>query len=40
MLEVRPEMGETIKGYARYGFAPVTDVESLPRPGEFLAINF
>jgi ribosomal protein S18 acetylase RimI-like enzyme len=40
LLEVRPEMQETIKAYTRYGFAPLEDAENLPRPGEFLAIRF
>ena len=38
LLEVRPEMKDTIKGYARYGFAP--DDNDIPRLGEFLAIQF
>ena len=38
LLEVSPEMNDTIKGYGRYGFAP--DDRDLPRPGEFLSIRF
>lgn len=38
LLEVGPEMKDTIKGYGRYGFAP--DDQDLPRPGEFLSIRF
>jgi len=40
LLEVRPEMQDTVKAYARYGFAPVEGGVDLPRPGDFLAINF
>jgi GNAT superfamily N-acetyltransferase len=40
LLEIGPEMQDTIKAYARYGFAPVEGEEDLPRPGEFLAIRF
>ena len=38
LLEIRPEMKDTLEGYWRYGFVP--ESESLPRPGAFLAIRF
>ncbi len=38
LLEVGPEMKDTIKSYGRYGFAP--DDRDLPRAGEFLSIRF
>jgi putative acetyltransferase len=37
LLELGPEMKDTVQGYSRYGFAP--DAENLPRPGEFMSIR-
>jgi len=37
LLELRPEMEDTAKGYPRYGFVP--ESRDLPRPGTFLAIR-
>ena len=37
LLELRPEMEDTVKGYSRYGLTP--ESEDLPRPGEFLSIR-
>ena len=34
LLELQPEMKETSRVYARYGFLPVPSSESLPRDGE------
>ena len=40
LLELRPELREKVDVYARYGFQPVTDPDSMPRPEvEFLAIQ-
>ena len=39
LLEIRPEMVDTIHRYSRYGFSPVPEGEDLPRPGSFLAIR-
>ena len=40
LLEVGPEMADTLHRYARYGFVPLAAGDDLPRPGEFLAIRF
>jgi hypothetical protein len=40
LLEVRPEMADTLHRYARYGFVPLGAQDDLPRPGSFLAIHF
>jgi GNAT superfamily N-acetyltransferase len=38
LLEIRPEMEEDIRHYARFGFVHLTDKDDLPRPGTFMAI--
>ena len=37
LLELRPEMKDTVDRYSRYGFAPET--EDLPRPATFMSIR-
>jgi len=39
LLEVRPEMKDTVAGYSRYGFLPLGEGEDAPRAGQFLAIH-
>lgn len=39
LLELRPEMEDTVERYGRYGFVPVAEGEDLPRPGRFMAIH-
>ena len=38
LLEIRPEMEEDIRHYARFGFVHLTDKDDLPRPGTFMAM--
>jgi GNAT superfamily N-acetyltransferase len=40
LLEIGPEMADTIHRYTRYGFVPLSENDNLPRPGSFLAIKF
>jgi putative acetyltransferase len=40
LLQVGPEMADTIHRYYRYGFVPLSENADLPRPGKFLAIHF
>jgi GNAT superfamily N-acetyltransferase len=40
VLEIGPEMADTLHRYARYGFVPLAAGDELPRPGNFLAIHF
>ena len=40
LLQVGPEMADTIHRYYRYGFEPLPENADLPRPGKFLAIHF
>lgn len=39
LLEVSDEMRDTVDRYHRYGFVPVEDTSTLPRPGEFMALK-
>ena len=39
LLERRPEMPFSLQDYARYGLTPVTDTDSLPREGDFMAVS-
>jgi GNAT superfamily N-acetyltransferase len=38
LYELNPELQDTAKKYARYGFVPVPATADLPRSGEFIAI--
>jgi GNAT superfamily N-acetyltransferase len=39
LYELDPELQDTAKKFARYGFLPVPDSADLPRPGDFIAIQ-
>lgn len=39
LIERRPEMQYSEQEYARFGLKPVTDPESLPREGDFVAVS-